>query len=495
MSNSAPDEVRLYGNWRKPDAGRGVGGLGQIGTIIMVVGLGLTIVWATARGLIEGLIVGAVIASFLGLVVARDRYGKSLLTRVSERLGWWAARNAGGHLYRSGPLARIGYGRHQLPGVLAATELSECTDSYGRPFGLLGLAKGRYSVVIATSPDGASLVDSTQIDQWVAQFGAWLANLGDEPGLVAAMVTVESAPDSGTLLRSSVEARFDPDAPAFARDVMAEVIDRYPAGSQSVRAHVALTFDGEGVAADQFGRDVATRLPHLTRGLEASGAGATRVCTAADICRLVRIAYDPAAAPVMDEAVSNGDNPELTWGDVGPVSHQTGWDHYIHDSGVSVTWEMTDAPRGAVQAQVLARLLAPHRDVQRKRVSMLYRPVDAGRSAELVEKDLDAAEFRATAENRTTARQKVAVARAQKTAMEEASGAGLINFGMLVTATVPSDTGLAKARAAIDSLRATARIQLRPTYGAQDSAFAACLPLGLVLGDLLVLPTDVRTRL
>ena len=80
--------------------------------------------------------------------------------------------------------------------------------------------------------------------------------------------------------------------------------------------------------------------------------------------------------------------------------------------------------------------------------------------------------------------------------MEEASGAGLVNFGLLVTATVQAEEDLARARAAVETtLRASARLRLRPVYGAQDSAFAAALPLGIVLSDLLALPSDVREKL
>lgn len=491
----SPDqEVRMYGNWRRPEGGRGIGGIGPLGTVLTVGGIGLSILWFMTRGM-EGIFVLIATVVVVGSIAIRDQYGKSILIRLSERLGWWSAKQAGAHLYRSGPLARAGFGTHQLPGVLAATELSECTDSYGRQFAMLSLAKGRFSVVIATSPDGAALVDQTQVDQWVALYAQWLGGLGDEPGLVAAQVTVESAPDSGTQLRHNVAARLDPDAPQFAVDVLREVVATYPSQSQSVRAWVALTFDAEGRSADEFGREVATRLPHLSRGLEAAGAGVTRLCTAEEICRVVRVAYDPAVASVLDVAMSENEPPELSWQDVGPVSHQTNWDSYRHDSGLSITWEMTDAPRGAVQSHVLSRLLAPHRDISRKRVSLLYRPVSAGIAASLVEKDLDAAVFAANSKNRASQRDHLAVERARKTAQEEASGAGLVNFGMLVTATVFEEDGVKKARAAVDSLKATARVQLRPCFAAQDSAFAACLPLGVVLADLLSMPAGFKAQL
>jgi hypothetical protein len=63
---------------------------------------------------------------------------------------------------------------------------------------------------------------------------------------------------------------------------------------------------------------------------------------------------------------------------------------------------------------------------------------------------------------------------------------------MLVTATVRSVEDLPAASAAIDSLAPTARVQLRPMYGAQASAFAAALPLGIVLPDHLQVPALVR---
>ncbi|MDO5684451.1 MAG: hypothetical protein Q4G46_16695, partial [Propionibacteriaceae bacterium] len=158
-----------------------------------------------------------------------------------------------------------------------------------------------------------------------------------------------------------------------------------------------------------------------------------------------------------------------------------GWDTYRHDSAWSVTWQMSSAPRGAIQSGVLARLLAPHRDIDRKRVTLLYRPIDPARAAAMVEADLRAAQFIASSSHKPTARSVLATRSAEATAHEEASGAGLINFGILVTATVTDHERLSEARAAIDTLAATARLRMRPCYGSQDSAFTAALPLGLIL--------------
>jgi hypothetical protein len=156
---------------------------------------------------------------------------------------------------------------------------------------------------------------------------------------------------------------------------------------------------------------------------------------------------------------------------------------------------MSTAPRGNVPSNILTRLLAPHRDIARKRVTLLYRPIDAGRAAAIVDADASAASFNLTSRDRPNARNVAGVRAALATAEEEASGAGLLNFGMLVTATVTDVDRVADAKAAIDNLSATARLRLRPVYGSQDSAFAAALPLGLVLPKHLQLPATIREQL
>jgi hypothetical protein len=229
--------------------------------------------------------------------------------------------------------------------------------------------------------------------------------------------------------------------------------------------------------------------------LSSTGAGAIRPLAAQELCELIRTAYDPAAATLIEEARMLGEAPDLPWSDVGPAAAQAHWSGYHHDSGYSQTWEMTQAPRGIVQAEVLARLLAPHREIDRKRVTLIYRPLDAAKAAALVEADLRAAEFISTTNAKPKARDVVAVRSARATASEEASGAGLINFAMLVTATVFDADRKTDAASAIDNIGATARLKLRPVYGGQDSAFAACLPLGLVLPKLLKVPADIREKL
>ncbi|PPG38294.1 SCO6880 family protein [Pseudoclavibacter sp. RFBA6] len=494
-------QVRTYGNWRKPTSA-GLLGLGSVGTALLLGGLVLVVVAVMISGIIAALIVATAIGVSLLLLVVRDAHGKNALSRIGARSGWALSRAKGEASYRSGPIGRVPWATYQLPGIAAPTRLSEHSDSHGRPFALLLTpAVGSYTVVFGTEPDGAALVDQEQIDSWVAEWGHWLSSLGDEQGIEAASVTIETAPDSGTRLRREVAMNIDPNAPAFARAVLEETVADYPEGSSTVTAFVALTFQSSlraGArrrAPDEMARELAARLPGLTAGLQATGAGAAQPLTAQEVCEIVRVAYDPAVAVLIDEAHAAGETPELSWSDIGPAAARASWGGYRHDSAYSTTWAMTVAPRGSVQSSVLARLLAPHRDIARKRVTLLYRPIDAARAAALVEADLSAAQFRQTSSSKPAARDTLAVRAAAATASEEASGAGLVNFGALVTATVLDAEHELDARAAVDNLAATARLRLRPVYGSQDSAFAAALPLGLVLSKHLRVPSELREKL
>lgn len=492
---------RSYGNWTKPRTA-GLLGLGQLGTWILLGGMILAVIVTIAGTLLSGLIVISVVGLFLLMTAIRDKHGQSALARITTRIGWMKTRRKRHNLYRSGPLGRADWGTTQLPGLAAGSRLTEWRDSYQRPFALIHLpSSSDYTVVIVTDPDGSSLVDEEQIDIWVAEWGMWLANVGDEPGLAAASVTIETAPDTGLRLRREVQDRMQDDAPSFSRHLLHGVVDAYPSGSAVVRAYIALTFSaatrtgGRKRSANEMGRELATRIPGLTQSLSATGAGAARPVSAQELCEVIRIAYDPAAAILVDEANAAGEPPEIPWTEVGPAAHQANWDSYRHDSAVSVTWMMSTAPRGNVPSNILMRLLAPHRDIARKRVTLLYRPIDPGRAAAIVDADARAASFNLTSTDRPNAHNLASVRAALATAEEEAAGAGLVNFGIVVTSTVTDIERVSDARAAVDNLSATARLRLRPVYGSQDSAFAAALPLGLVLPHHLQIPMSIREQL
>ena len=96
-----------------------------------------------------------------------------------------------------------------------------------------------------------------------------------------------------------------------------------------------------------------------------------------------------------------------------------------------------------------------------------------------------------TASEQETAR----AARDQMAAAEEAAGAGLTRFSLLVTATVTDPALLPHVADLIDQAGGASRLQLRRVYAGQSAAFAACLGIGLVLSSHVAVPAVVRQYL
>ena len=498
MANSVT-AAPSYGNWRRPRS-PGLGRLGLGGTIALFSGIVVAII-GLMISVATGLTLAVLVAIGVAPLVYPDRWGRTGYQRGAEVAAWAWHRHRQRHRYLGGPLSRTPSSRCQVPGLAAPLQVSEARDAHGRPFVVLHHPHpGHVSTVVECSPSGDALVDPEQVEQWVASWGTWLAGLGHEVGLVAASVTVETAPDTGIRLRRSVEGRLVEDAPPMAVAAMREVVETFPAGAAATTCRIALTWTRNRVGGrrrnvDDMTAEVGSRLPELCTGLAGTGAGTARPMSAAALARAVRVAYDPSVAAALEEA---GDEADVAWGEAGPVHAEERAGEYLHDGAVSVSWVMGQAPRGAVRSTILRKLLEPHREVARKRVTFLYRPYDPARAAQLVDNDELTARFQATQRKVVRARDSLTISAAAKAAEEEALGAGLVRFGAIVTATVPAEGGreaVSRCASVVDHLGAMSHIQLRRAWRMQASTFTGGLPLGLVLPAHVSLPGDWREHI
>jgi len=230
-----------------------------------------------------------------------------------------------------------------------------------------------------------------------------------------------------------------------------------------------------------MGQLVLSRLPGLLAGLSGTGAGEITPLSAAGLARTVRVAYDPAVADELDAAAASGQDMPVTWDEAGPVAAVEAFESYRHDSAASVTWSMVDAPRGAVTSRVLAALLGECKGALRKRVTLTFRPHRAGDAAAIVDADVRTAiGWEGARAGEAKATETAALAAARQTAREEAAGAGLTRFALLVTVTADPAALEQVAEQAVQLGRAS-RLRLRRCYGSQAAAFAAALGVGLVL--------------
>jgi len=501
------DGPTTYGNWARPRTPGLIPRLGIVGSAGLLAGIVLVLLTAQARGFGAGVAVLVLLLVGLAPALYRSPAGRNGWQVAAGQAGWAAGRARGQHLYlaakvppRPGDGPPVAFGQHRLPGLLASSRLFEVATPTGQRVALVHVPAARhYTVQLGIAPEGDALVDQDTIDAWVAGWAGWLANLGHEPALVAAVVTVEAAPDPGHRLAAEVGRQITDGCPAFAADVLRECAATYPAAAPDVTARVALTFSAKRDdvteralvsrrtrrprtrTAEEMGQLVLARLPGLLAGLSGTGAGEITPLSAAALARTVRVAYDPAVADELDAAAASGQDMPVSWDEAGPVAAVEAFESYRHDSAASVTWSMVDAPRGAVTSRVLAAVLGECKGALRKRVTLTFRPHRAGDAAAIVDADVRTAiGWEGARAGEAKATETAALAAARQTAREEAAGAGLTRFALLVTVTADPAALEQVAEQAVQLGRAS-RLRLRRCYGSQAAAFAAALGVGLVL--------------
>ena len=476
-----------YGDWMRPMPG----GIRNIGIPLTIAGMGvltctLLVSMASVVAAIAILVVGMGVILVLAI---RDREHRNMVDRTVEKRTWMAAQRSGANLYRSGLLAPIDGGKAMLPGILSRVGLTSALDGLGGEFCLVRHSHtGEYSLLLSCQPQGASLADDDVEDSYVASWAGLMESLASEAGVTQLAVTVDTAPDSGGRFRRTLSRRIVKDAPELAARAMAQIMDLYATGGASSSVILTLTFryvdvrDGKFLEPEDAARRIGQLVPNLIRRIADAGGGTARTLTIDEISRMVRVSYDPATQDTLEQADGQ---PWIEWEDAGPVACEAGWDHYRHDSGVSRTWEMCDPPKSNVTSSTLARLLGPLSDCDRKRVTVVFHVLPPDKTAFMAEQNRQRAANQVSQEKRASISAMSQINKANRQAIETNRGAAIVFFGMLVTATVRAGDDermrLEQATHAVEGAAGSAKIDLRPCYGAQDTAFAASLPLGLNL--------------
>ncbi|WP_374197030.1 SCO6880 family protein [Pimelobacter sp. 30-1] len=492
-------ERPLYGNFIEQRSS-GLKGSGSIGTAVLLVAMCVTAIALIAGGVMTGAIVG-------GLATLGFLSTTRTARRIGQRIGFLVGRAQGEHQWRSGVFSRNSQPECRLPGMLGTLRVLERSDAFGEHGERFAVVKnprmgGQYTVVVKCVADGPSMQDQQQINAWVASYSHVLAAMGHEPALVCGKAITDTAPDPGGRLATMVESGRAEGAPAIARTIIDQVVAAAPATSSENVTYVELTFRGRMLnrkgKEDVILSELARRVPNLRARLAEAGGGAVSMVKAAELAAIVRVAYDPATQPFLEQASLAGYTDSVPWADAGPVASQESWGEFLHDSGRSVTWEMLEAPRAAVTERSFTALLAPRSDFARKRVALIYRPHTPAEAAEVSENDVDAAVFNADqGKKRISARSKRKVNATERSRDEVAGGAGMTRFYALITATVLADDrgDLDQAVSTIESNAAAVLMGLRRSYGSQAAAFAATLPVGFVPWEHTVVPDSIREQL
>ncbi|MDG4833029.1 hypothetical protein O7627_27530 [Solwaraspora sp. WMMD1047] len=484
VTPNATAEPRSYGGWRRA---RGMGlmglGFGQTMGVLAAVIAALITVTVNLKALI---VVGPLcLAVAAGNLVRWD--GVSLAQALLRWSRWTAGVGRGQTSFRGGVMA-VGEHAWQLPGVLAPTVLLDVEDERGERYGVVWHRRiGTMTVTLRCAAQSTWLADPDAANAWVANWGGWLAGLGHVPIVRWVAVTVDTAPDSGRRLSDYVHGRLAPDGPAAAVRVLEQLVATAPRAAADVQTTVSITFD-PGMSAsrprtmpDRLA-EVDQALPGLRDSLAGCGLTVLGTASATQLAGMVRGAFDPASRAEIGRLLDIATAGDLLgWENAGPVAADEHRDRYEHDGAVSVSWAWHEAPRQPVTHDVLARLLAPGQFP--RRVSLLYRPLTAGQAAAEVERQVNAAQFRAAYRRARrldpTARDVADQEQAVAAAREEALGAGVGLVSLWVTSTVLDPADLGRAVADVEARADTCKIRLRRLWASQSTGFAVTLPAGI----------------
>lgn len=477
--------------------------LGPVGSIVCVLAaFGCIAAIAGGQPLyVPVAIIGATLLT-LAYVSAPDTHGKSALQRHVPWLAWRQADKQGLTSY-------VPMGEHKLPGVLASSELYEFNTTSGEPFAVVRYPSSHlYAVTVGCQPDGASMLDPSDIAGQVLRHGEWLGSLALEPDLVQCIITIETTADGGPALQASIRSKEAEDAHPLSKVLMTKALEKYPQGSQGVLVSATATFrapaaeidlDGKRVKTrnqvdevEQVGTLLGTRMPHLWADLPECGAGNAVPYTADDLIERVRVAFNPGDRTIYAAARAAGKpRPLSLWTSAGPSGHYDRWNWYEHGDGGSITWEFTGFTGPLIQADSLLPLLETGgKDDTSTRISIIYRPLPAGKAGRAVESNYNAAKGRRADANRPKASHTISVDDADRARYAAAAGHAVFDFSIVVTTTAENARVLLpKAKAAVAGLAPNARLRLRPCNGIQAAMFAQGLgPLGLVMSKHLRLP-------
>ena len=479
------DGPRLYGNWR-PERGWGVGSLSTAGTVTVFLAV-LTPVLAISIVPVLALPLAGVALVVVVAVVVRIG-GVTTADVLTRRVRFARARAAGWTELSAGVLTDHPR-THDLPGLLAPLVPLDVDDGRGGRYALLWDRRtGTLSAVLRCSPIGLDLADPDQVDSWIAAWGSLLADLGHQPLVTHVAVTVDTAPSGGTTMRDHLDDALDPQAPDLACAVLGELAALTPTTAAEVDARLTVTLDPRRAhprPADLLAAVVDTGrwLPGIEAALGGCGVAVLGRATTGWLTGRIRAAFDPQARSEL--ARLDDDAAVLAWEQAGPVAAREHWDHYQHDSGVSVSWALREAPRQAVAARVLAPLLTA--GPFPRRVTWLYEPYLADQAAAKVESQVTSGQIRRAWAARTrrdeTQRERDDRDRAVQSAREEAEGAGVGRFTAYLTTTVTDPVDVPAAVADLEQRAGQAKLRLRRLRGSQAAGFAAALGVGINPAD------------
>ncbi|MCX4099096.1 SCO6880 family protein [Nocardia sp. alder85J] len=471
-----------YAGWRRPESTGLIPGLST--------GMSMAAVGAMALAIGSAYLFHSMTGAITILAVAALLIGPSMIRLRGTSAGdyflsWLRSlpiRRRMAHRYRTGLFAHIPGGHARLPGLASPIILDRLFDpATGDDIGaLVNPIHRTVTIIMDTSAIGRATQPETTTNAQVAGWGEFIRRAGEFGDVAGIAVVTDTVPETGARYNVEIDKRRHQAAPALVLDLMDDRTSDLATDRIRYTQRIAVTFRYSSGHFRSGIESVARRLEELTDAAAGAGLSAT-FATAGEIIAFTHAAFNPAAGPMLDEAMAATGDPGITWEDAGPSYHSDEHSYYLHDSGKSFTSRAWEFPVQPIEDDVLAQLLAPTYRAPYKRVTLIYRPYRPQDAVETTDSDYRDA-FAAVQRRRrglVDAKQQMRYDDIAATREDLAEGHGLTRVGTLVTVTVPIGASGLDETAFIRAAGIAASIKIAPCYSDQAAMFLTGLGIGV----------------
>ncbi|WP_144938640.1 SCO6880 family protein [Rothia kristinae] len=400
--------------------------------------------------------------------------------------------------YLPGPSSNLPDGSCRAPGPLSGTRCDDYEDSLHHTFGMLWDQHRRMGTVFfSVAAPGPQLFDQSDIDRMVSEWALFQSESGLQSSIVQVAASVVTTRDTGQRLPNALAVHRatagDEPVPAAARETMNEVLEMENRQIPRIEHVVSLTFSGQSApeqglparSREQVAEEVSTVVDGFKRVLEGASSGATRLMTSQDITDHFYAGFNPGQSDAIDRARMTDGGTGLRWEEAGPTYAEAHKDFYEHSNFFSKTFQQWRPPQALFLEDSLRTLLEPDLGIERKRVTILYRPMTPDKSQqEAMSAVLDSSFDKNQRGRKASSVSKATERKARQTEAELANGAVLVPFSLMVTITTEDPAKFPRMVAETRRKASTGvHIAIREATWTHDSAFLLALAAGLVPED------------
>ncbi|WP_369027831.1 SCO6880 family protein, partial [Nocardia farcinica] len=220
------------------------------------------------------------------------------------------------HRYRTGLFAHVPGGHSRLPGLASPITLDRLFDPMtGDDIGaLINPVHRTVTIVMNISATGRDTQPEATTNAQVAGWGEFVRRAGEFGDVAGIAVVTDTVPETGARYNVEIDKRRHESAPGLVLELMDDRTENLATDRIRYTQRIAVTFRYSSGNFRSGMESVARRLEELTDAAAGAGLFAT-FATVGEVIAFTHAAFNPAAGPMLDEAMALDGDPGITWND------------------------------------------------------------------------------------------------------------------------------------------------------------------------------------